>query len=79
MAEPQSGAAVDLNLNESETPEVTSEVMEGEASDEVVTEPSIETPVEEVTAPAEKNAQQTDAEEAPVLTLPITLPAGGGF
>ena len=79
VAEPQSGAAVDLNLNESETPEVTSEVMEGEASDEVVAEPILESRVVEVTAPAEENAQQPDAEEAPVLTLPITLPAGGGF
>ena len=68
-----------MDVNESETPEVTPEVMEGEASDEVGTEPNTETPVEEVAAPAEENAQQPDAEEAPVLTLPITLPAGGGL
>ena len=77
VVEPQPATAVEVN--ESETLEVTSEVMEGEASDEVVTEPSLETPVEEVAAPAEENAQQPDAEEAPVLTLPITLPAGGGL
>ena len=77
VVEPQLVTAVDVN--ESETPEVTPEVMQGEASDEVVAEPIIETPVEEVTAPAEENAQQPDAEEAPVLTLPITLPAGGGL
>ena len=77
VVEPQPATAVEVN--ESETLEVTSEVMEGEASDEVVTEPSLETPVEEVAAPAEENAQQPDTEEAPVLTLPITLPAGGGL
>ena len=77
VVEPQPATAVDVN--ESVTLEVTSEIMEGEASDEVVTEPGIETPVEEVATPAEENAQQPDAEEAPVLTLPITLPAGGGL
>ena len=77
--ESQSAADVDMDLTESETPEVTSEVMEGEASDEAGTEPAAGTPVEEVTTPAEKNAQQPDADEAPVLTLPITLPAGGGL
>ena len=77
VAEPQPAAAVDVNA--SETPEVTPEVMEGESSDEMGTEPNAETPVEEITAPADENAQQPDAEEAPVLTLPITLPAGGGL
>ena len=77
VAEPQPAAAVDVNA--SETPEVTPEVMEGESSDEMGTEPNAETPVEEVTTPADENAQQPDAEEAPVLTLPITLPAGGGL
>jgi hypothetical protein len=77
VVEPQPAAAVDVN--ESETPEVTPEVMEAEASDEVGTEPNRETPVEERTEPTEENAQQPDAEEAPVLTLPITLPAGGGL
>lgn len=79
VVEPQPAAAVDADVDESETPEVTPEVMEGEASDEVVTEPKTETPVDQVTAPAEENVQQPDAEEAPVLTLPITLPAGGGL
>ena len=77
VAEPQPAAAVDVNA--SETPEVTPEVMEGESSDEMGTEPNAETPVEEITAPADENAQQPDAEEAPVLTLPITLPVGGGL
>ena len=77
VVEPQPAAAVDVN--ESETPEVTPEVMEAEASDEVGAEPNQEIPVEEGAAPAEENAEQPDAEEAPVLTLPITLPAGGGL
>lgn len=79
--EPQPAAAVEGNESEMPevTPEVTPEVMEAEASDEVGAEPNHETPVEEGTEPAEENAQQPDAEEAPVLTLPITLPAGGGL
>ena len=79
VVEAQSPAAAAVDLDESETPEVTPEVMEAEASDEAGTEPNGETPVEEVTAPAEENAQQPDVEKAPVLTLPITLPAGGGL
>lgn len=79
VVEVQPATAADVDVDESETPKVTPEVMEAEASDEVVTEPNTETPMEEVTAPAEENAQQPDAQEAPVLTLPITLPAGGGL
>lgn len=75
----ESRPAKAVDVDESETPEVTPEVMEAEASDEVGTESNAETPVDEVTAPAEENAQQPDAQEAPVLTLPITLPAGGGL
>ena len=77
VVESQSATAVEVN--DSETPEVTPEAMEAEASDEVRAEPNAETPVEEVTTPAEENAQQPDAEKAPVLTLPITLPVGGGL
>ena len=79
MVEVQPATATAADVDESETPEVTPEVMEEEAFDEVGTEPNAEPPVEEVTAPAEENAQQPDTEEVPVLTLPITLPAGGGL
>lgn len=72
-------AADDVDVDEAEMPEVPQKDMEAEASDEVRAEPNAETPVEEVTAPAEENAQQPDVEETPVLTLPITLPAGGGL
>ena len=52
--------------------------MQGEASDEVVAEP-IMRPGGGGRRTCRRNAQQPDAEEAPVLTLPITLPAGGGL
>lgn len=77
--QPATAADVDESETPEVTPEVTPQVMEAEASDEVGIEPNAETPVEEVTTPAEENAQQPDAEKAPVLTLPITLPAGGGL
>ena len=79
VVEPQPAAAVDTEVNDSGTPETTPKSVEVIVSDEVGTEPSAETPVEEATAPADENAQQPNVEEAPMLILPITLPAGGGL
>ena len=78
MAVPQSAASMETDVNDLGTLEAAPEAVEVKATHEVGTEPNGETPVEDAIAPAQKNAQQPDAEKAPVLTLPITLPAGGG-